>query len=46
MTKAKQKLKTDADILVMIEKEIIDRIYHSSLRYTKANNEYMKKEMQ
>ena len=35
-------LLTDIDMLLMVEKGIIDRICHAIHRYAKAHNKYMK----
>ena len=42
----KLKFKIDTDMLLMIQKEIIDRRCHSALGSAKANNKYMKKMQQ
>ena len=41
-TKVELELITDPDMLLMVEKGIRGGIYHGILRYTKANNKYMK----
>ena len=41
-TKVKFDLLTDVDMLLMTEKGIRGRTYHSIYRYAKANNKYMK----
>ena len=41
-TKVKLDLLTDTDMLLMIKKGIRGKICHSVLRYTNANNKYMK----
>ena len=41
-TKVKLDLLTDIDILLIIEKGIRGEICHSTYRYAKANNKYMK----
>ena len=42
-TGVKLELLTDIDMLLMVEKGIRGRIVHAIHRYTKANNEYVKK---
>ena len=41
-TKAKLDILTDIDMLLMVQKGIRGRIFHSVYRYAKANNKYMK----
>ena len=41
-TEVKLELLTDANMLLMVEKEIRGAIYHAMHRYEKANNKYMK----
>ena len=41
-TKAKLDILTDIDMLLMVQKGITGRIFHSVYRYAKANNKYMK----
>ena len=40
--KAKLDILTDIDMLLMVQKGIRERIFHSVYRYAKANNKYMK----
>ena len=40
--KVKLDILTDVDMLLMIQKGIRGRIYHSVYRYAKVNNKYMK----
>ena len=42
MKKVKLYLLTDIGMLLMVEKGIRGRIWHSIYRYAKANNKYMK----
>ena len=41
-TKVKLDLLTDINVLLIVEKGIRDRICHTTYRYVKANNKYMK----
>ena len=41
-TKVKVNFLIDIDLLLMVEKGIRERIYHSIYQYAKANNKYMK----
>ena len=41
-TKAKLDLLTDTDMLLLVEKDIQEVIFHSVYRYAKANNKYIK----
>ena len=41
-TEVELQLITDPDMLLMVEKGIIEGICHAILRYAKANNKYMK----
>ena len=41
-TEVKLELLTDTDMLLMIEKDIREGIYHAIYQYAKANNKYVK----